>query len=109
MSENISEESESRFPLADDPTVLGTAEDALNAGFLCVISLLSTLRRFFVTSAPRFSSANTAAAPLPAAGADDGGGGPGGGGGGGGGGAPPAAAGVEALYSEIDMPYGGSR
>lgn len=96
----------------DDPTVLGTVEDARNAGFLCVISLLSTLRRLFVTSEPRLSSAKTAATPPAgaAAGAVDragGGGGPGGGGGGGGGGAPPTAAegGAAALYSEMDMPY----
>jgi hypothetical protein len=96
----------------DDPAVLGTAEDARNAGFLCVISLLSTLRRPFVTSEPRLSSANTAATPPAgaAAGGVDrtgGGGGPGGGGGGGGGGAPLAAAegGAAALYSEMDMPY----
>ena len=94
----------------DDPTVLGTVEDARKAGFLCVISFLSTLRRFFVTSSPRLSSANTAATPPPAAaGAGDkagGGGGPGGGGGGGGGGAALAAAGgAAALYSEIGMPY----
>jgi hypothetical protein len=96
----------------DAPAVLGTVEDARNAGFLCVISLLSTLRRLFVTSEPRLSSANTAATPPAgaAAGAVDragGGGGPGGGGGGGGGGAPPAAAegGAAALYSEMDMPY----
>lgn len=91
-----------------DPTVLGTVEDARNAGFLCVISLLSTLRRLFVTSEPRLSSANTAATP-PAGAVDraGGGGGPGGGGGGGGGGAPPATAGgvAAALYSEMDMPY----
>jgi len=90
--------------------VFGTVEDALKAGFLCVISLLSTFRRFFVTSAPRLSSANTAATPPPAAGAGGrvggGGGGGGGTGGGGGGGAPLAAvAETEALYSEIDMPY----
>jgi len=93
--------------------VLGTVENPRKAGFLCVISLLSTLRRFFVTSEPRLSSANTAATPpADAAGAVDrvgGGGGPGGGGGGGGGGAPPAAAaaagGAAALYSEMDMPY----
>lgn len=92
----------------EDPDVLGTVEDARNAGFLCVISLLSTLRRPFVTSEPRLSSANTAATPpaVAAAGAEGGGGGPGGGGGGGGGGAPLAAAegGAAALYSEMDMP-----
>jgi hypothetical protein len=91
--------------------VVGTVEDARNAGFLCVISLLSTLRRLFVTSEPRLSSANTAATPPAgaAAGAVEraggGGGGPGGGGGGGGGGAPPAEGGAAALYSEMDMPY----
>jgi len=90
--------------------VLGTVEDARNAGFLCVISLLSTFRKFFVTSEPRLSSANTAETPPPpAAGAGrvGGGGGPGGGGGGGGGGAPPlaAAGGAAALYWEIGMPY----
>jgi len=60
--------------------LLGTVEEARKAGFLCVISLFSTLRSPFVTSAPRLSSANTAATPLPdpEAGA---GGGPGAGGG----------------------------
>ena len=93
----------------DDPTVPGTAEDARKVGFLCVISLLSTLRRFFVTSSPRLSSANTAATPPPAAagagGTAGGGGGPGGGGGGGGGASLAAADGSLALYSEIGMPY----
>jgi hypothetical protein len=94
---------------ADDPAVLGTVEDERKVGFLCVISLLSTLRKFFVTSEPRLSSANTAATPLPAAAGAGvrvgGGGGTGGGGGGGGGGAPPAVADAAvALYSEIDMP-----
>jgi hypothetical protein len=84
--------------------VLGTVGDARKAGFLCVISLLSTLRRFFVTSEPRLSSANTAATPPAAAGAGVRVGG--GGGGGGGGGAPPARAdGAVALYSKIGMPY----
>ena len=74
----------------------GTTLLALSAGFLCVISLLSTLRSPFVTSSPRFSSANTAAAAPAgagelAAGAAAGGGG----GGGGGGGAPLPAAGVD--------------
>ena len=100
-------------PDPDDPAVLGTVEDARNAGFLCVISLLSTLRRPFVTSEPRLSSANTAATPPAGAAAGvverAGGGGPGGGGGGGGGGgeAPLAAAegDATALYSEMDMPY----
>lgn len=107
MNQNV------RCAPVDVPTVLGTVEDARKAGFLCVISLLSTLRRFFVTSEPRLSSAKTAATPplLPAAAAGavgrvGGGGGPGGGGGGGGGGAPPTAvaAGAAALYSEMDMP-----
>jgi hypothetical protein len=93
----------------DDPTVLGTAEDARKAGFLCVISLLSTLRRLFVTSSPRLSSANTAATPPPAAAGAGvragGGGGPGGGGGGGGGASLAAADDSAALYSEIGMPY----
>lgn len=80
-----------------------TVELERRAGFLCVISDLSTLRRPFVTSDPLFNSENTAPKPPPseaAAGAADAsflisstGGGPGGGGGGGGGGgAPPAGA-----------------
>ena len=75
--------------------LLGTVDEARKAGFLCVISLFSTLRKPFVTSAPRLSSANTAATPPsePGAGA---GGGPGAGGGGGGG-APPVV--DAALYS----------
>ena len=88
--------------------MLGTVEDARNAGFLCVISLLSTLRRLFVTSEPRLSSANIAATPpAGAAAGGGGGGGPGGGGGGGGYGAPPEATegGAAALYSEMDIPY----
>ena len=53
---------------------------ARSSGFLCVISDLSTLRKFFVTSEPRFSSANTAPIPpLGALGAEAGGGGGGGG------------------------------
>jgi hypothetical protein len=84
--------------------VAGTVEDALRAGFLCVISLLSTLRRFFVTSSPRLSSANTAATPLPEAEAGGRAAGGGGGGGGGGGAPPTAVADAEALYSEMDMP-----
>ena len=81
---------------------LGTVEEARRLGFLCVISLFSTLRSPFVTSAPRFSSANTAATPPPepGAGAEVG---PGtGGGGGGGGGAPPVAG--TALYSLNGIP-----
>jgi len=73
------------------PEELGTVEPARNSGFLCVISLLSTLRKFFVTSAPRFNSANTAAVPLAALLAGGGAARNGGGGGGGGGGAPPVA------------------
>ena len=79
---------------------------ALNSGFLCVISLLSTFLRPFVTSAPRLSSAKTADTP-PAAGAGGGtvAGGGGGPGGGGGGGAPAAGAEVlEAWYSLTDLP-----
>lgn len=71
------------------------------AGFLCVISLLSTLRNPLVTSSPRFSSAKTAAAPPALAVLDAGAAGAGGGGGGGGG--PPAGE-AEALYSATDMP-----
>lgn len=62
---------------------------ALSAGFLCVISLLSTFLKPFVTSSPRLSSAKTAATPPPGAGAAEAGGG-----GGGGGGAAGAAGGV---------------
>ena len=47
----------------------GTVEEARKAGFLCVISLFSTLRSPFVISAPRLSSANTAVTPLPEVGA----------------------------------------
>lgn len=71
-------------PVAD-PDELGTTLLARKAGFLCVISLLSTLRKPLVTSSPRLSSAKTAAAPppeLPLAGAAVGAGGGGGGGGG---------------------------
>lgn len=82
--------------------LLGTVEEARKAGFLCVISLFSTLRSPFVTSAPRLSSANTAAAPPPEPGAGAGGGPGAGGGGGGGGGAPPVA--DAALYSLRGMP-----
>jgi len=82
--------------------LLGTVEEARRAGFLCVISLFSTLRRPFVTSVPRLSSANTAATPPPEPGAGVGGG-PGAGGGGGGGGAPPVVS-VAALYSLKGMP-----
>lgn len=65
----------------------GTTLDARSSGFLCVISDLSTLRRPFVTSSPRLSSAKTA--PMPPEGAAAGAA-PDGGGGGGGGGAPAA-------------------
>ena len=83
--------------------LLGTVEEARKAGFLCVISLFSTLRSPFVMSAPRLSSANTAATPLPDPEAGAGGGpGAGGGGGGGAGGAPPVT--DAALYSLRDMP-----
>ena len=82
--------------------LLGTVGEARRAGFLCVISLFSTLRRPFVTSVPRLSSANTAATPPPepGAGAE---GGPGAGGGGGGGGGPPVVS-TAALYSLRRMP-----
>ena len=90
----------------------GTVLPALKAGFLWVISLLSTFLKPLVTSSPRLSSANTAATP-PAAGAGaapagGGGGATGGGGGGGGGGGPPAADEPEveaALYWSTEMPY----
>jgi hypothetical protein len=78
----------------------GTTLPALKDGFLCVISLLSTLRKPCVTASPLFSSAKTAAAPpagaFPLADAT------GGGGGGGGGGGPPAA-GVD-LYCATETP-----
>jgi hypothetical protein len=100
----------------------GTELPARSAGFLCVISLLSTLRRPFVTSAPRLRSANTAPMPSPPdadeGAAAGGGGGAGAGGGGGGGGGAPVEASVAAaggggpafsaravLYSAIVMPY----
>jgi hypothetical protein len=64
----------------------GTALPALKDGFLCVISLLSTLRKPCVTASPLFNSAKTAADPpagvFPLAGAVTCGGGGGGGGGG---------------------------
>ena len=81
--------------------LLGTVEEAHRAGFLCVISLFSTLRRPFVTSAPRLSSANTAATPPPEPGVDAGGW-PGAGGGRGGG-APPVAS-VADFYSLRGIP-----
>ena len=87
--------------------LLGTVEEARKAGFLCVISLFSTLRRPFVTSVPRLRSAKTAATPLPESGAGAGGGpGAGGGGGGGGGGGAPPVASVAVLYSLSGMPLG---
>ena len=88
----------------DGDVLLGTVEEARKAGFLCVISLFSTFRSPFVTSAPRLSSANTAATPPsePGAGAGGGPGAGGGGGGGGSGGAPPVA--NAALYSLRGMP-----
>jgi len=82
---------------------------ALNAGFLCVISLLSTLRNPFVTSSPLFSSAKTADGPTVGDGAAEvdtvfivGGGG-----GGGGGGAPAGGIGVAAAaawYCSVVIP-----
>ena len=90
----------------DGGDAAGTVLPARNAGFLCVISLLSTLRRPLVTSAPRFRSAKTAATP-PADGAGagtaaGGGGGPGGGGGGGGG--APVVGALAVLYSSVETP-----
>jgi hypothetical protein len=69
----------------------GVGTEARRDGFLCVISLLSTLRSPLVTSSPLLSSAKTAAG-LGAAGEADAGAGTAGGGGGGGGGGGPAAA-----------------
>ena len=99
-------------PGAGEDDVAGTVPLARRAGFLCVISLLSTLRRPFVTSSPRLSCSKTAEMPPPdaagaaAAGGGGGGGGPGGGGGGGGGGPPAAGAGLdEALNSSTATPY----
>lgn len=85
------------------PLLAGTTLPARKIGFLWVISLLSTLRNPFVTSSPRFRSANTAATPpvdTGAEGADP----PGGGGGGGG--APVTGCERDALYSETGMPCG---
>jgi hypothetical protein len=82
----------------------GTVLLARKAGFLWVISLLSTLRRPLVTSSPLLISAKTAAAPPPGAGAAAAA--LGGGGGGGGGGAPGApAAGPEAVKG-LNWSYG---
>lgn len=87
------------FALESPPSV--TVELPRRAGFLCVISDLSTLRNPLVTDSPLLSSEKTAPKPpaplVAAAGAASvlisrTGGGPGGGGGGGGG-APPAGAG----------------
>ena len=85
----------------------GTVEDARNAWFLCVISLVCTFRSPFVTSAPRLISANTAAEPPSDSGVLTGGPGAGGGGGSGGGGILPVAGG--ALYSLRGMPFGGGK
>ena len=83
-----------------DGDLAGTTLLALSAGFLCVISLLSTLRSPLVTSSPRLSCAKTAAAPpAGAAGLALGAGGEGGGGGLGAEGAP-----FEALYCSIVTP-----
>lgn len=78
----------------------GTTLLALNAGFLCVISLLSTLRNPLVTSSPRLSCAKTAAAPPAGAAGLALGTGGGGGGGGGTEGVPV----IEALYCSIVTP-----
>jgi hypothetical protein len=92
------------FLLNEGGVLLGAVEESRNAGFLCVISLFSTLRNPFVTSAPRLSSANTAATP-PEPGACTGDGPGAGGGGGGGGRGAPSVTGA-ALYSLRDMPLG---
>lgn len=92
---------------SQDTELVGTTLLARKLGFLCVISLLSTLRNPFVISAPWLISAKTAAAP-PAGAEAAGGAAEGGGGGGGGGGGPAAAAGVLAglaMYSAIVTPY----
>jgi hypothetical protein len=76
---------------------------------LCVISLLSTFRKLFVTSSPRLRSAKTAATPPfeDVGGVAGGGGGAGAGGaaGGGGGGVPPGTGAEGALYSVAGIPY----
>ena len=91
-------------PGEGDGDLAGTTLLALSPGFLCVISLLSTLRSPLVTSSPRLSCAKTAAAP-PAGAAGlalctEGGGG----GGGGGGGAAEEAPVFKALYCSIVTP-----
>lgn len=84
---------------------LGTGLAPLKVGFLWVISLLSTLRRPLVTSSPRFSCSNTAAAPpVPASTGSAGAGG--GGGGGGGGGADASVAALDRYTSRV-IPYSG--
>ena len=88
-------------PGESDGDFAGTTLLALSAGFLCVISLLSTLRSPLVTSSPRLSWAKTAAAPL--AGAVTLASGTGGGGGGGGGGAEETPV-FEDLYCSIVTP-----
>ena len=86
--------------------VAGTVFPARNEGFLWVISLLSTLRNPFVTSSPRFRSANTAATPAALGAADPGDAAwTGGGGGGGGGGGPAAMASCVLLNSWMLTPY----
>lgn len=88
------------------PLLAGTTLPARRAGFLWVISLLSTLRSPFVTSAPRLRSANTAATPPVDTAGGEGAGPPEGGGGGGGGGGDGPVTGWERdnLYSETEMP-----
>ena len=78
---------------------------ARSEGFLWVISLLSTLRNPFVTSSPRFRSANTAATPVVLDAADVAGAAGGGGGGGGAGGGAAALASCELLNSWMLTPY----
>ena len=85
-------------PGEGDGDLAGTTLLALSAGFLCVISLLSTLRSPLVTSSPRLSCAKTAAAPpAGAAGMVLGTGG-------GGGGGTEEAPVLEALYCSIVTP-----
>jgi hypothetical protein len=92
-------------PGEGDGDLAGTTLLALSAGFLCVISLLSTLRNPLVTSSPRLSCAKTAAAPpAGAAGAAGLALDTGGGGGGGGAGAAEEAPVFEALYCSIVTP-----
>lgn len=73
--------------LPEDDGRAGTTDPARSFGFLCVISLLSTLRKLAVTSDPRLIAANTEPTGPPAGELAPSKGIGGGGGGGGGGGA----------------------